>query len=162
MPDFDCDVDAKPVSFDPIPVDIYPMAVTESDVKDVGGGKQLVVELIVLEGPHAGRKIFDRMWTRHTNAKAASVGQGQIAALRAATGVRNPKASEEFHNIPMKVKVKIKPAGNDSKGIYREAQNEVAAYIAAGQVVPSQPAAPSPAPQPPQQSAPANKLPWQK
>lgn len=143
LPDYDHN--AKPSdSFDPLPVGWYKVAIEESDVKDTAtpGGKLVWLKLRVLEGDYAGRFLFGRVNVINANPKAQEIGQRELASIRLATGINSPKSTEELHNIPLWIRVAVKPAGPDKTGVHRDAQNEIKewASLAAGPRV----AAPAP------------------
>lgn len=149
---------APAVSYDPIPAADYLAQVEESDVKPTkqNTGEILSLTWVILDGPCQGRKVFDRINLRNANPQAQEIGQRQLAALRLATGVNSPRSSEELHNIPCQVKVKVRPAGPDKFGVHRDAQNEVKGYarLGDGQGSPV-PAQQQPPAQPPRQAPPA-------
>lgn len=110
---------------DPIPAGWYIVSMDESDVKPTndGLGARLAVRFVVLDGQYAGRKIYSGFNIRNANPVAQEIAFKQLSALAHAVGVLNVQDSAQLHNIPLKVRVKIKPP----KDGY-EAQNEITAY----------------------------------
>lgn len=110
---------------DPIPGGWYNAMADQSELKPTkdGVGARLSVRFTVLDGQYAGRKVFAGFNIKNANAVAQEIAYKQLSALAHAVGVLDVKTSEMLHNIPLKIKVKVKPAD----GVY-EAQNEVTIY----------------------------------
>jgi len=151
-------------AFDVLPAGWYNVRMTESINKPTkdGKGSYLAITLTVIDGPAAGRKIFDRLNLVNKNETAVKIAYETLSAICHATGVIQLQDSTQLHGIPMQVKVKIKPA----EGGYEEG-NETAGYKKIeGGSIPGAPAAPAwvqppAAPmQPPQQVAPPVTQPW--
>lgn len=119
-------------SFDPLPPNKYSAMVTNTVIKDnsQNTGKCLKVEWLITGPTHVGRKIFQNINVRHSNAQTEQIGQQELAELKEAvgiTGVMND--STELHNKPVTIKLKIRPArdkveGKPELGQY-EAENAV-------------------------------------
>jgi hypothetical protein len=107
---------------DPIPAGWYNAAIDESEMKPTkdGAGTYLQVRYSVLDGQYAGRKVYDRLNLRNSNPQAQEIAYGTLSAICHATGVIQVADSQQFHGIPLKIKVKVSPAD----GRY-EASNEV-------------------------------------
>lgn len=154
-------------SYDPIPTGSYIAQIEESNIKDTKTktGEILTFKWRILDGEYQNRVIFDRVNIRNASKQAQEIGQRQLASIRLATGINSPRVSEELHNIPCFIKVKIRPAGPDKSGVHRDAQNEIKGYDPIGNksapAQPSQSAKPKSAP-PPQQAAAGStgKPPW--
>lgn len=103
------DVDPN-VAFEPIPAGDYVAAVVASEMKPTknGAGEYLQLEMEVLEGPHKGRKVWDRLMLKHTNSQTVAIARSTLSALCRAIGVMQPKDSLELHNLPVLVKVACK------------------------------------------------------
>lgn len=133
--------------FDVLPAGWYNVRMTASENKPTkdGQGSYLALTLTVMDGPAAGRKIFDRLNLNNKNPKAVEIAYQTLSAICHATGVIQLQDSTQLHGIPMQVKVKIKPA----EGQYSEG-NETAGYKRIeGGAVPGIPAAPAWAAAPP-------------
>ncbi|MCW5775342.1 MAG: DUF669 domain-containing protein [Phycisphaeraceae bacterium] len=136
------------VAFEPLPAGDYLAVVVASEMKPTknGSGEYLQLELEVIEGPHKGRKVWDRLMLKHGNSQTVAIARGTLSALCRAAGVMQPKDSVELHNLPVVVKVATKK--RDDTG---ELTNVVKGYAkkgAAGAVAP-RPAAAGPGSTPP-------------
>jgi hypothetical protein len=119
--------DTKPNSgFEPLPPGEYPAIVTKSEIKPTADktGQRLNLTIQILSGPYQNRIIFDGLNVKNKSAQAEQIGRGQLKALCVAVNVPNPQTSEELHNKPFLVKLKI---GKDQNGNPR---NDVAGYKA--------------------------------
>lgn len=112
-------------AYEPIPAGDYIVVVTDSDVKQTktGSGEYLQVTLEIVEGQFKGRKIFDRLNIRNTNATAQTIGQQQLSGLCRACNVSVLEESEQLHDVPLSVRLTIE----DGKGDYGP-QNRVKLY----------------------------------
>lgn len=127
-------------AFEPIPTDWYKAAIIESEMKKTnkGDGEFLELTLEVLEGPHKGRKVWDRLNLRNPSQKAQEIARGSLSAICHATGKMRPDDSRELHNIPLDVRVAMKKRadngemGNEVKG-YRPVKGVVGAGAPAQQ-----------------------------
>lgn len=111
---------------DPIPAGWYTAVLEKSELKPTANNPnnhRLSLGFTVIEGPRAGSKIFDGLNIRHDNAQTQEIAHKQLSALCHAVNVLTPGDSVQLHNIPLKIKVKLKPA----VGQY-DAGNEVTAY----------------------------------
>jgi len=137
----------------PIPAGVYLCVITESDVIHTrAGGEMLKLTHKVLDGPHANRLVWGNINIRNASPEAERIGQSQLSSLCYAVNQLDLRqgGSEMLHNIPVRVRVSIRPAGPDKTGTYREEQNEVKGYEAAGgQGAAPAPVYPAPTPQPP-------------
>ena len=77
-----------------------------------GGGQYLWLELDVLEGPLAGRKLFDRLNLVNASAQTVEIAQRTLSAICHATGRLQVQDSAELHLIPMIADVTVKPPKN--------------------------------------------------
>lgn len=110
-----------------VPPGWYNTVISKSEMKptSTGNGSYLQLELTILDGEHKGRKLFDRMNLNNPSATAVEIAQKRLSAYCHATNVINVSNSMQLHNIPFKVKVKLKPA----EGQYDES-NEITAVKA--------------------------------
>lgn len=140
-------------TFDVKPPGWYKCVVSSSEVKPTKkrDGSFLELEFDIIEGEYAGHKFWDRLNLDNANQKAVQIARKQLAAVCHAVGKPHQiKDSEELHNIPLMVKVKVRPA-NPEKGW--DAMNEVQGYKSVTEAAPSmapqqQAVAPAPAVQP--------------
>jgi hypothetical protein len=136
-------------NFDPIPAGDYDMQCIESEIKDTkdGTGQMLVLTHEIISGPHANRRIWDRLNIRNQNADAQRIAQRALADLCLAVGLGAIRDSEELHFKPFVGRVAIR---QDKSGQYGP-QNTVRYKARAGGAPAAGKAAPRPAAQQPAQ-----------
>lgn len=147
-------------SFDPIPAGWYEVMIVESEMKPTknGLGQYLQLRLDVVSGDHQGRVLFERLNLDNPNSTAVEIAQRTLSAICHATGILQPKDSSDLHNIPLRAKVSVRPAGNGY-----EASNDIKGYESAGSMA-AQSATPQAQAQPQAaKAAPvaATKKPWE-
>lgn len=131
---------------EPLPEGEYLCMVEKAEEKNVSNntGVQLVVELRVLEGPQAKRKIWHRINLQNKSAKCVEIGRAQLSSFCRATGIMTPRAVHEFANRTLRVRVKVAQR-SDGKGLTNEvvkvdpAGSAVAGLVQNGTSAPSQP-----------------------
>jgi hypothetical protein len=143
--------------FEVIPAGKYHVQIVNSEMRDtkVGTGQYLWMELAIIDGPHANKRLFERLNLVNSNEKAVEISQRMLSAICRATGQMSVTDSEQLHHKSMVATVKVRPAGPDKGGVMREAANEIGGYepmdgrlaapVAAVSHVPSQPAYAAPA-----------------
>ena len=96
--------------FDPIPAGKYLAVITGTEMKTTknGKGEYLQVEFQILDGPHKGRKVWDRLTLKHPSEETVRIARGTLSAICRALGVMKPHDSVELHNIPLVVSVGLK------------------------------------------------------
>jgi hypothetical protein len=129
------------------------------------GGQFLKLHLQVIDGPHAGVTLFDRLNLINSNPKAVEIAQRTLSAICHAVGVLRPSNSEELHNRPMVARVAYLEGGTrpDGNGGFYGPSNELKGYKPVSQQAPVQAAQQQPAyqaPAPAAQAAPAGTPPW--
>ena len=148
---------------DPVPAGWYDVVIDASEMKPTndGNGSYLELRHNIIAGAMQGKNVYGRLNLSNANPTAQEIGYKQLSAVCHATGVIQCRDSAQLHNIPLKIKVKLRPAD----GKY-EASNEITAWKNINEVVqmaeataggfPGQAAAaPAPAPfAPPPQPAP--------
>ena len=146
-------------SFDPIPAGWYTAIISNSEMKATrdGYGEYLSLTLQIIEGQYENRLVFARLNLKNANDKAVDIARKDLAAICRAVGVMSPQASEELHDIPLMIKVKVRPASGDY-----EAYNDIGGYkaVEGANLTPAPKAASKPQ-TPPPAATPAKK-PWQK
>jgi hypothetical protein len=119
--------------FVPIPVGKYKVAITASERKKTNKepkpgevqGEMILFTYTVIDGEFRGRKLFDRLNIINANKTAQEIAEGCLSAICRSVGVMVPRSTEELHNIPFIVDVKIRAAkdgydeSNDVKGYAR-------------------------------------------
>lgn len=96
-------------TFDPLPAGEYPCLITQSEMKPTksGGGAYLELELQVVEGPYAGRKLWDRLNLHNANETTVKIAKGTLSAICRAVGVLRPADSHELHDRPLVCRVRV-------------------------------------------------------
>lgn len=157
---FDANAVQPQESFEPIPAGWYECMIVESEMKQTknGTGQYLQLRLDVTEGQYANRVLFERLNLDNPNTTAVEIAQRTLSAICHATGVLQPRDSSDLHNIPLRVKVSVRPAGNGY-----DANNDIKGYESLGgvkQAAPvKQPA--KTASQPAAQSGAVKPKPWE-
>lgn len=133
--------------FTPLPAGEYRAMVVASELKatKAGNGHYLSLEIEVIEGEYANRKVFANLNLDNPNQQAVDIAQRDLSAICHAVGVLHVEDSEQLHDKPMRIKVKVTPA----KGDY-PAGNKITGYskddgAAAPAMASSAPAASAPA-----------------
>lgn len=112
---YTADPDNVQGDYSPIPPGEYRVHVTGSDLKatKAGTGNYLELEMEVLDGEYAGRKLFDRLNIDNPNQQAVDIAQRTLNAICVAIGKLSIADSNELHNVPMIAVVKVDPARGD-------------------------------------------------
>ena len=113
------------VGFEPIPADKYLAAITASEMKDTkaGNGRFLELTFEIIEGEYKGRNLWARLNLDNPNETAVKIAKAELSAICRAVGVMTPKDSQELHNLPLVITVKLKK--RDDTG---EMTNEIKGY----------------------------------
>ena len=162
----------EPSNFDVFPAGKYLSQIVSSEMRPTkdGRGQYLFLELDILEGQFAGRKLFDRLNLVNDNPDTVDIATRTLSSICRATGQMQVKDSEQLHLIPLIADVRVRPP----KGQYGESnsirylpRNAAAAPATrapgAYASAPAPATAPSPQPQPATPVAPAaGGLPWQR
>lgn len=103
-------VDPK-ADFEPLPAGDYPGIIINSGFEKTaaGTGSFLKLELEVIDGPHRGRRLFDRLNLDNPNEKAVNIARATLSSICRAVSVLRPKDSSELHNRAMLIKVELEP-----------------------------------------------------
>ena len=103
---------AKP--FEVLPPGKYSAQIVKSETRVTkdGTGQYLLVEIDVLDGPHKGRKLFDRLNLVNANPQTVEIAQRTLSAICHATGRMQVQDSEELHLIPFIADVQVAPPRN--------------------------------------------------
>lgn len=114
-----------------MPAGWYPVIVDESEIKPTGNGdgSYLNFRFSVLDGAHKNSKCWHRFNTVNQSAKAVEIAYKQLSALMHAVNVLDMTATEQLHNRPLFVKLKLVQAELDAQGnVKYEAKNEITAF----------------------------------
>lgn len=166
----------EPSNFDVFPAGKYLAQIVSSEMRPTkdGRGQYLFLELDILEGQFAGRKLFDRLNLVNDNPDTVDIATRTLSSICRATGQMQVKDSEQLHLIPLIADVRVRPP----KGQYGESnsirylpRNAAAAptpatRTPAGYAAPASAPATTATPQPARPAAPAapaaGGLPWQR
>lgn len=102
----------EPMSnYDVLPPAKYLVQIIFSEMRPTkdGRGQYLYLELDVLEGQYAGRKLFDRLNLVNTNPDAVQIAQRTLSSLCRAVGKLQVNNSEQLHLIPLIADVRVRP-----------------------------------------------------
>ncbi|NCC41567.1 MAG: DUF669 domain-containing protein [Gammaproteobacteria bacterium] len=138
--------------YEVLPAGEYKIVIVDSvmETTKAGNGQFLKLQMSVLDGPHQGATLFDRLNLVNPNQTAMDIAQRTLSAICHAVGMMQIQDSAQLHNRPLIARVTLK--GGD--GQYGPS-NEIKAYKPIGQQQ-----APTPAPAATTQSAPvANAAP---
>jgi len=111
---FDASTVDPSTTYEILPPGQYVVQIVQSEMRPTksGTGQQLVLELDVLEGAQAGRKLFDRLNLVNPNTQAVEIAQRTLSAICHATGRMQVQDSEELHLVPMLADVTVQPPKN--------------------------------------------------
>jgi hypothetical protein len=141
-----------------LPPGKYHVQIVNSEMRDTksGTGQYLWLELSIIDGEHANKRLFERLNLVNPNEKAVEIANRTLSAICRATGQMSVSDSEQLHNRSMIAVVKVRPAGPDKSGVHREAANEIGGFEAFGGRAPASiaPAASAPAAAPKVATAP--------
>jgi len=123
-----------------LPAGWYNVMIDQSEIKPTKANDGNYLELCfkVLDGAHVGKSVFGRLNLRNANPTAQEIGYKQLSAVAHAVGVLMVQDSSQLHNIPLKIKLKVRPARDDY-----EASNDITAYKNINEVVEMPGAAPA-------------------
>jgi len=159
-------------TYEALPPGNYKVQIVQSELMETkaGDGQYLWLEMDILDGPHQGRKLWDRLNLVNPNQTAQEIAQRQLSAICHATGQLSVQDSEDLHFKPLLARVKVKQRKDTGENVneingYKPLDDQQAAP-AAGQPKSAPPAAgqskPAPA-QGAQQPKPTGSLPpWKR
>jgi len=146
--------DVPNATFEPLPPGWYAAQIDAASVKDTESktGKYLKLELVILDQPYNGRRVFTNITLVNPSQVAVEIGQRQLANLAHACGITALRDSAELLQRFVQIRLKIK----EEKGY--DPQNEVTGYK------PPNTTAPGPQPMQDKPAAPAKsaKRPWER
>jgi len=118
---------------DPIPAGWYKAVITESLERPTKAqtGSYLQMTLEIIDGELAGRKAFERLNLKNPNAQAVEIAQRSLSGICRAVGVPTPRTSQDLHDKPLMIKIKVTPARDGY-----DAGNEVSEYAPVGKAKP--------------------------
>jgi hypothetical protein len=134
--DFDVSsyVDDRPSTFEPLAPGEYTAMVSASDLKDTKAGTGQYIELVIdiIDGPSAGRKIWERLNIVNPNKQAEDISRVALNRLLVACGKPDAKDTESIHDVPFQLILDIdrKDPTRNKVITYKPAQTFSAARIA--------------------------------
>jgi hypothetical protein len=122
---FDATDIAPAQPFEVIPAGKYVCQVVNSEMRPTkdGAGAYLWMELEILEGEYAGRKVFDRLNIQNANQQAVDIARRNLSSLCHAIGELQVENSEQLHWKPVLVTVRVRPASGEY-----DASNDIRGY----------------------------------
>jgi hypothetical protein len=162
----------------------YNVIIEHSEVVPTAAGTGTILKLrySIVDGEFKGRKIFGQLNIVNPSPMAQEIAQKQLSAICHAVNVIQCNDSQQLHNIPFKVKLKITPGGikDQHTGEKYDDKNEVTGWeksstnvgvsggsapgatppVTAKPITPP-PVAAAPVAAPPAWGAPAGQQPWQ-
>ena len=157
-------------SYDVLPPGKYLGQIIASEMRATkdGAGQYLYLEIDILEGQYAGRKLFDRLNLVNVNPDAVQIAQRTLSSICRAVGKMQVSNSEQLHLAPMTLDVRVRPP----KGLYGESNSirylprggsaGAAAQPKAPYTQPAAPVAARPPSAAPTATPAANGLPWKR
>lgn len=167
-----------------VPAGWYNVIIEHSEVVPTAAGTGTILKLrySIVDGEFKGRKIFGQLNIVNPSPMAQEIAQKQLSAICHAVNVIQCNDSQQLHNIPFKVKLKITPGGikDQHTGEKYDDKNEVTGWeksstnvgvsggsapgatppVTAKPITPP-PVAAAPVAAPPAWGAPAGQQPWQ-
>jgi hypothetical protein len=109
---FDANVVVPNAPREVIPAGKYKAVITKSEERPTKAqtGSMLVLTCQIIEGPHNGVTLQDRLNLNNPNKTAEEIAQRTLSAICHAVGVMMPDESSDLHDKPMMISVKVKPA----------------------------------------------------
>ena len=152
--------------YDVLPPGKYLAQIVASEMRVTkdGLGQYLYLEVDILDGQYAGRKLFDRLNLINANPDAVQIAQRTLSSICRAVGKLQVSNSEQLHLIPLIADVRVRPP----KGMYGESnsirylpRNASPAPMPAA-TAPTAPIAARPVTAAPTSTPAANGLPWKR
>jgi hypothetical protein len=112
-----------------LPADWYNVMATQGGIKPTRDNQGGYVEIgfKVMDGPYAGRMVFDRLNLWNNNQVAQEIAQRTLSSICHSTGVMQVSDVQQLFARPLMVRVVVKPA----EGEYDEG-NEIKGYAKPG------------------------------
>jgi hypothetical protein len=124
-----------------IPPGKYVAQIVKSEMIDTkgGSGQMLKLELEIIDGPHARRKLWDQLNLVNPNQQAVEIAQRTLSAICHAIGRLQVNDSDDLHFKPMLLTVAVEPDSRDKDlpADQRRMQNRIKGYAAPGGDAPS-------------------------
>jgi hypothetical protein len=126
------DFDFNPDDYEPqsdsavLPAGDYAAAIVHSEIKSnkAGTGRYLNLSLEILDGEHAGRRVWDLLNLWNTNTQAQDIARRTLKSITVAVDRPGTSNACELHGLPIGIRLGIEPAQNGY-----EAKNKVKKYF---------------------------------
>jgi hypothetical protein len=107
---------------------------SEMQATKAGDGQMLWLELDVLDGPHRGRKLWDRLNLVNPSRQVVEIAQRQLSAICHAVGQLQVTDSEQLHFRRLLVTLAVEPDSRDKRlpPEQQRKQNWIKGYAPAG------------------------------
>lgn len=118
----------------PIPEGWYPAVIDQSELKDTStGGKYLEFRFKVIEGDFINHTVFARLNVANSNPATQEYAYKDLSAICHAVNQIRLSDTQELHNKPLKIKVKLREARTDEQDPTKkyDASNEVRGFRSA-------------------------------
>lgn len=101
--------------FTPIPAGKYKAMIVDSEVKptSAGNGNYLKLEWEIIEGEFANRKVFANLNLDNPSVNAVEIARRDLSAICHACGKLQVSDSNELHDTPCVITVKVTPPKGD-------------------------------------------------
>lgn len=122
---FELGAESPAESFKPLPPGPYQMNCEKVEINPTkdGTGRRLVVTLVVTEGDHVGRRIWQGFNINNNNPKAQEISRRQLSSLSHAAGCPGTRNAADLVGNEVIAHVKVQPAKDGF-----DARNECTAY----------------------------------
>jgi len=109
-----------------VPEGTYIAVIEGSDYKPASTGQGMLLKFTysIVEGQFKGRKVFENLNLKHSNAQTQAIAEKALNSICVACGILKIQDSSQLHGIPMKLDISVQPA----KGEY-SAQNRIKKHI---------------------------------
>ena len=121
-------------TFDPLPAGKYLAAITASEMKltKSGVGNYLELTFQVIEGEYRNRILWARLNLDNPNPTTVKIAKAELSAICRAVGVMTPRDSQDLHNLPLQISVRLKKR-EDTGEMVNEVKGFAKKEAAAGQ-----------------------------
>lgn len=125
--------------FTPVPPGQYTGMITNSELKDTKkGGQYISLEIDIMDGDYAGRKLFEKLNIKNDNPKAVDIAFRTLGEIVKAVGKTTIKDTEELHNKRFTMDVRVDPpkpyTDNDGNQQPGKPQNSIKKFLPVGAV----------------------------
>jgi hypothetical protein len=122
--------------FGPVPENVYRLMITKAELKPnrAETGRVIELEFRVVDGPHEGRRLWERFDYGGADEKAVKKGRARLATLCRAVGLPEPGDTENLVGKHVVAKVGVLPArdGFEARNALRTILEQESRELAAG------------------------------